>query len=101
MHDSGKSPLKAFGGRAKAVEARQFQEVACLAPTAVTKNMEVMMSHLAHNRFWPECSCSWLLGYGVFDDAPTQWGEKLLSIDPECEIDHGLPGHADHVGDAP
>lgn len=32
----------------------------------------------------PDCSCCWIMGYGVSEDDPTEWAEKQFSVDEEC-----------------
>lgn len=45
---------------------------------------------LAHSSFWPDCSCCWLLGYGVDEDDKERWAEKMTVWDPDC------PSHPDN-----
>lgn len=38
-----------------------------------------------------DCSCCWILGYGVDEANPSEWAEKMFSLDEEC------PEHGSHV----
>lgn len=35
-----------------------------------------------------DCSCCWIMGFGLHDDDPEIWGEEIFSLDEECP-DHG------------
>lgn len=39
---------------------------------------------MAHSTFWPECTCCWLLGYGVDESNKEHWAQKMTSWDPSC-----------------
>lgn len=41
---------------------------------------------MSHSSFWPDCSCCWLLGYGVDPDDKERWAQKMISWDPQCVI---------------
>lgn len=31
-----------------------------------------------------DCSCCWIMGFGVDEADPSQWAEKMFSLDEEC-----------------
>jgi hypothetical protein len=39
---------------------------------------------LAHSSFWPDCSCCWLLGYGVDERQKERWAQRMTAWDPQC-----------------
>lgn len=41
-----------------------------------------------------ECSCCWIVGFGVDEGYPALWGERMFSLDPQCP-DHGSQEGAD------
>lgn len=58
------------------------------------------MSHLARNRFYPDCICSWMLGFEVVN-GEYAWVETLVAEDPDCPINHDLPGNGDAITEPP
>jgi hypothetical protein len=34
------------------------------------------------------CTCCWIMGYGVDEQNPSEWAEKMFSLDEECPY-HG------------